>query len=127
MEITEITLERTPCFGTCPVYKVMLRRDGTACYEGVAYVAREGRYRGTIEAPLFDRLARMTVEKGYFDLRPRYAVPVTDHPSVITSVLRAGTRKTVDHYANAGPAALKAIERAIDAATRQIRWEKDKG
>jgi hypothetical protein len=127
MEITEITLERTPCFGTCPVYKVTLRRDGTALYEGVAYVAREGRYRGTIGAPLFDRLARMAVEKGYFGLRGRYAVPVTDHPSVITSVLRGGTRKSVDHYANAGPAALKALETAIDAAAREIRWEKEEG
>jgi hypothetical protein len=126
-EITEITLERTPCFGTCPVYKVTLRRDGTAFYEGNEYVRQMGKHRGTIEAPLFDRLAQRVAGKGFFDLEGHYSEPVTDHPSVITTVLRGGTRKRVDRYANAGPRALKTLERAIDAAANRIGWEKTGG
>src|SRR5437868_598498 len=42
--ITEISFERTPCFGTCPVDKLVLRADGTATYTGTRYVERMGEY-----------------------------------------------------------------------------------
>jgi len=33
-DITEVTLERTPCFGACPEDTLILRKDGTAAYLG---------------------------------------------------------------------------------------------
>ena len=43
-QITEIRLERTPCFGSCPVDEVILRPDGSATYIGKRFVKRIGRY-----------------------------------------------------------------------------------
>ena len=42
--LTEISLERTPCFGSCPVDKVVLRPDGTATYIGRRFVERVVNY-----------------------------------------------------------------------------------
>ena len=83
-EITEIRLERTPCFGTCPVDEVVLRPDGTATYIGHQYVKRVGQYRGTFPREDFDRLAELLETKGFFNLKDRYSMRITDHPSLIT-------------------------------------------
>ena len=46
-EVTEISVQRTPCMGDCPVDQLVLRSDGTATYTGVANVERMGNYTGT--------------------------------------------------------------------------------
>ena len=56
-QITEVTLERTPCFGYCPSYKVTLKSDGTIIYEGKKFVQMMGTYKG--EVYNFERLAQL--------------------------------------------------------------------
>src|SRR3712207_4276863 len=46
--ITEIGLERTPCHGTCPVYTVVIKSDGTLRYKGEAFVKRTGEHTGQV-------------------------------------------------------------------------------
>jgi len=43
-DLTEliITLERTRCLGTCPVYKLTISGDGTVVYEGKDFVKVKG-------------------------------------------------------------------------------------
>lgn len=111
-QITEVTLERTTCFGTCPAYKVTLLSDGTIIYEGRRFVEKMGTYKG--EAYGFDRLAQLILAQKYFDMKDDYFRPITDMPSAITSVVRAGKRKTITDYAGSGPVELWGIEMAID-------------
>jgi Domain of unknown function (DUF6438) len=42
----EFSLERTECFGPCPVYKVTIRLDGSVRYVGKKNVQRIGTYTG---------------------------------------------------------------------------------
>lgn len=119
-QITEITLERTSCFGTCPDYKVTLRRDGTIIYEGRRFVQMMGTYKG--EAYGFDRLAQLILAQKYFDMKDDYSRPITDMPSAITSVVRGGARKTIVDYAETGPIELWGIEMAIDGILKNARF-----
>lgn len=121
-QITEITLERTACFGTCPMYTLTLRRDGTATYVGREYVERKGTYKGKIYG--FDRLAQLVQSRGYFNLKDEYTVNATDLPSAITSVVRSGRRKTIRNYGESGPVELWGIEVAIDGMIANTKWEK---
>ena len=111
-QITEVTLERTACFGTCPVYKVTLRSDGTILYEGREFVEMKGTYKGQVYG--FDRLARLIISQGYFNLKDKYSINATDLPSAVTSVVRDGKRKTIVDYGGTGPIELWGIEMAID-------------
>jgi hypothetical protein len=120
--ITEITLERTVCYGFCPIYKVILRSDNTATYIGMKFVERQGTYKAYISG--FEHLAKIIEARKYFSLRNRYTKPVTDMPSAITSVVRNGKRKTVDNYGNSGPIELWEIETLIDGLIANARWEK---
>lgn len=125
--ITEITLERMGCFhGTCPVYQVSLRKDGTATYTGKKYVERIGQYRGKIYTHQFERLARWLELQGYFKLQKNYAEGMSDAEESITSVVRGDIRKTVytrnteDH-----PIELWGINAAIDDVVAHIEWKKE--
>jgi hypothetical protein len=118
-QITEVTLERTACFGTCPIYKVTLRSDGTITYEGREFVQMKGTHKGMVYG--FDRLARLILAQGYFNLKDDYSIPATDLPSAITSVVRAGKRKTIADYGGAGPIELWGIEMAIDGMLKNAK------
>ncbi len=123
-KITEITLERTSCKGPCPVYRVVLLRDGTAIYTGKAHIERIGAYQGKIHLSRFLQLARLLQSEGFFDLMERFSKDVVDSPSAITSAVRGEQRKTIHNHADAGPAKLWGIEMAIDAVVAEIKWEK---
>lgn len=120
--ITEITLERTACFGFCPIYKLILRSDGTATYIVMRFVERQGTYKAYSSG--FEHLAKIIEARRYFSFRDRYTEPVTDLPSAITSVVRNGKRKTVENYGNFGPIELWEIETLIDGVIANARWEK---
>lgn len=121
-QITEVTLERTACFGSCPIYKVTLRSDGTVIYEGKRFVSMMGTYKG--QAYGFDRLAEFVLAQDYFNLKDDYSRPVTDMPSAITSVVRGGKRKTIRDYGDAAPIGLWGIEMSIDGILRNAKLEK---
>ena len=43
-----ISLERTPCYGTCPIYKMEIFSDGSAFYHGERFVDRIGDYEFSV-------------------------------------------------------------------------------
>jgi hypothetical protein len=120
-QITEVTLERTPCFGTCPNYKVTLRSDGTITYEGKRFVTMMGTYKG--QAYGFDKLAQFILAQDYFNLNDNYRIGASDLPSAITSVVQNGKRKTIVDYGGAGPIGLWGIEMSIDGILRNAKLE----
>jgi Domain of unknown function (DUF6438) len=125
-EVTEITLQRTSCYGTCPVYNVELRSDGRAAYHGGSNSRLEGEWVGKVSAKDFAELVRFADAIGYFSYGDLYERPVTDNPWAITTIVRKGIRKTVRNYAESGPLALSGLEAAIDVATTRIEWSKAK-
>lgn len=129
--ISEITLERERCYGGCPVYKVILRRDGSATYIGKENVPRIGEYKSQVfpYQPLgaeFIRLANLIAAQGFLKMNDRYTALISDADTVITSVVHNGKRKTIVNYANQAPIALYGIERAIDGVAAQVKWEQEK-
>lgn len=121
----EITLERTPCYGTCPVYSIIIHGDGTVIYEGKQFVRIEGTRVYTIPKENVEELVGMFYEINYFSLNDRYDASVTDLPTVITSIKVGNETKTVSNYANAGPSRLHDLELTIDQITdSQSLWKK---
>lgn len=130
--ITEVSIERAGCYGPCPVYKAVLRRDGLSMFIGGENAKRTGKYKARIDKGEFDRLAEFLSSRGFFALKDKYSEGwvVQDIPTITTSAVRSGKRKTVkrktlsDNGPKAAPAELMEIEKAIDAAVEQLEWEK---
>lgn len=126
-----ISLERTPCFGGCPVYTVAVSPAGEVTYEGKASVRQLGKASGKIPAQKVDTLLVELEKAGYFSMANRYAASEpscgrysTDSPSAITSVTIRGRTKRIEHDYGCGaaPGALVVLERRIDEVLGSGRW-----
>ena len=108
-----ITLERTACFGVCPVYTVTIQDDGTVQYQGVQHVRVAGVHMWKIEPLAVDALARGMQKAGFFEMKDAYRMPVTDMPTTYTTLTIGGRTKRITDYMGA-PQALAEIEARID-------------
>ena len=126
-----MTLERTPCFGTCPVYTVAISRDGKVEFDGKHHVADSGQATATIPPERVDSLLAELEAAGYFGFADAYVMDspacgmyATDSPTVITSATRDGEIKTVRHDrgCSAAPPELSQLEQRIDEVAGTGRW-----
>lgn len=123
-DITEIAIERTACYGPCPIYWLRLHADGSAEMFGRAHVPHLGKHRGRLDPRVFQDLAGIALELGFFSFDDSYTCSVTDSPTVYTSITRRGRQKIIRHYAPSftGPRSLKILEDKIDEYADAIEW-----
>jgi hypothetical protein len=125
-----IVLERGPCFGSCPTYRLTLARSGAVRFVSSSRgdVGREE--RGSVTPAQYQWLVSEAERIG-FDRLPdniresRYCERMaTDHPSADVSIFRGATVKTVRDYLGChdGPPELRALESAIDSVAGSSRW-----
>ncbi|MEK6287530.1 MAG: DUF6438 domain-containing protein [Acidobacteriota bacterium] len=130
---TLITLERTGCYGMCPIYKLTISADGSVLFEGNRFVKKVGTAKSAISQEQIRELIVAFEKINYFDLKDRYERPeddckqwVTDHPSALTSITLNGTSKSVIHYYGCRGvevlAKLEKLEQAIDDAVNSAQW-----
>jgi hypothetical protein len=122
-----ITLERTMCFGKCPVYTLTIHGDGTVDYEGKKHVGVMGRQKARMSEDKVSQLIDEFVRINYFSLQDSYTKRgMTDMPSAITSIKIGGREKTVRHYSGdrTAPPELKELEKKIDEIVGSAKWVK---
>ena len=127
LEDVIITLERTACKGTCPVYTLTIYGSGTVIYEGKDYVKTKGNVESTIKEEKIEQLVSEFEKIDYFSLNDSYVQRViTDAPSAITSIALGGETKSITHYhgdLNA-PEELEELEDKIDEIVNSDQWTK---
>jgi hypothetical protein len=125
-----IGLERTSCFGQCPVYTVTIDAKGNVIYEGSRFVRVEGRQTDRVPLSRVAALLATTERIGFFDLRDQYRTirsadgseaMVTDLPTAYVTVTRGGRSKRIEDYFGA-PEGLKQLEQQIDETAGTRRW-----
>jgi hypothetical protein len=118
------TLERTACFGTCPVYQLTITGDGTVVYEGRDFVKVKGRQTSSISTAQVQELVAAFERANFLVLTDYMEQKVTDLPYAITSLTLGGKTKTVNHYYgdNSAPQQLTALESKIDEITNSKQW-----
>jgi hypothetical protein len=125
-----ITLERTACLGTCPVYKLAIYKDGSVVYEGKEYVRVKGVEKYRIDVETVQQLADKFVAARYFSFESKYVsiksadgreTFVTDLPSTYTSFTWEGRTKKIDDYVG-GSKELRDLEEEIDRVARSNRY-----
>src|SRR4051812_20510121 len=128
---TVVTLERGPCFGTCPVYRVSLEGNGKVDYAGTRFVTRVGSDTARVTPDEVGRLVDSLDAAGYFALADEYVSNspacgryATDAPTATISVRSGGRSKSVrhDHGCVGAPKALGGMERLIDSVAGTARW-----
>lgn len=140
---TLIKLERTECYGTCPVYTLTITANGTVVYEGRRFVKSEGRVESKISPEQLSEILAAVRRADYFSMKDRYALVEdgcdgiwTDLSSAITTIRINGRTKTIRHYygcqdkPNDGislrvyPRDLYELENKIDEIVGSEKWVK---
>jgi len=125
-----ITMERTMCLGTCPVYELTIYGDGRVVYNGHQHVEVTGIQTSNISPDSVRELIDEFYRIGYFSLRDEYrykwsflgfGVRITDAPTTITSITVDGRVKQVVEYDGA-PQKLIELEDKIDETADTQRW-----
>ena len=127
---TLIHLQRTSCYGPCPIYTVTIDARGTVTYDGERFVRAVGRQTAQIAPSIVATLLTSAERIHFFDLRAAYrgienpdgsVTSVTDLPTTIVTITVDGRTKRVEDYVGA-PQVLAQFEREIDEAARTRRW-----
>ena len=118
---TLIKLERTQCFGTCPVYSVTIDAEGNVSYEGKQYVRVEGPQTSRSSVEAVAAILAAAERLGFFELRDRYRAPITDLPTTFVTIRSGGRTKRVEDYYGA-PEGLRKLEAQIDAVANTRQW-----
>ena len=91
-----ITFERTPCFGTCPGYKMQVYSDGRVEYEGRRAVPMMGKKELRLSANGVTDMLRQAQEAHFDQFQNRYSRNTSDLPSTIIGIRQPnGQLKTV--------------------------------
>lgn len=126
-----ISLERTPCYGTCPVYRVSILGDGTVHYQGTAHVRQEGSATAAVEPREVRRLLDEFQQAGFSAMQESYTYGAaacgryaTDAPSAVLEITRDGETKRVQHdYGCMGaPRVLRELAGRVDQTARTAQW-----
>jgi hypothetical protein len=114
------SIERTPCYGTCPTYRFKVYESGFAEYEGIRFVDSVGTFTVQVPQLRLQQLKELLHEVNYFSFQDKYIDPfITDIPHTITIVQLDGRVKRVLNGHEGTPEGLVIFERFIDGLVQE--------
>ncbi|MDQ2799524.1 MAG: DUF6438 domain-containing protein [Armatimonadota bacterium] len=123
-DITEIRVERTWCYGGCPIDTLIVGTGGAALYTGRRSVPRLGDYAAAADYPdaLFP-LAHWLTGQGFFDLKDSYGQGNIDIADTILTVARGGQRKTVVNHGLGQSDLVWGMATAVHGFAADLMWQ----
>lgn len=115
------SIERTPCFGRCPIYKLEVYDGGYVEYMGKRFVDNVGKFHAQVGQDKLEALRAKAKEIGYFDLEGEYPSQIADFPSTITTIKIDGKRKRILNKQNA-PMKLYEYQNYMDTLFLDVKW-----
>ncbi|WP_132145325.1 DUF6438 domain-containing protein [Luteibacter rhizovicinus] len=118
-----VSLERTVCFGNCPIYVMTLRREGRASLitndigdNQIKY------YEAEISPELFARATQLVQGAMQAAKKQQYAGQWTDDYSAIIRVESASGSWCVSDYGQVAPVQVWALEELLHQFRGKIQW-----
>ena len=87
-------IDRTPCFGKCPVFTIELFDDGTVKYTGVAFVDKQGSFTAQASTEFIKQIQSKALSIKYLSFENKYPIApvvIADLP-ITTTFIRIGTK-----------------------------------
>lgn len=104
-----ISLQRTACFGTCPIYKIEIFSDGSGIYTGTRFVENIGVTKFSLSETQLNLILTKAEAIGFTSMKEEYSEPISDLPTTFIQI----KDKKIRDYTGA-PKTLKNLENLID-------------
>tara|TARA_B100000614_G_scaffold187271_1_gene168379 strand:- start:3761 stop:4180 length:420 start_codon:yes stop_codon:yes gene_type:complete len=109
---TLILLERTACFGNCPVYSIKIKNNGSGIYVGKNFVKNIGEFTFNISKSEIDKILKKAEKIDFWNLKNEYYENISDLPTTYIQI----KNKKIKDYVGA-PKQLKELQKLIDNIT----------
>lgn len=117
------TINRTACYGRCPMYQAIFMDNGEVKYIGKRFVDNVGTYTTLLTEEEVKEIENQINTANYYSFDSIYPTLITDFPSCITEVNLNGKYKRVLNRQNP-PQALRAYEQFLDRLLENRDWKK---
>ena len=104
-----ISLEKTACFGTCPILKIEIYNNGAIVYNGIKHVKKIGIYNLQIEKKEIQKILSKAKEIGFYSLENEYTERISD---LQTTYIMINGKLIKDYFG--APKKLKNLETLIE-------------
>lgn len=119
-----LSYERTPCFGRCPVFAIMVYKSGYTTYEGKMNTEYSGMNYQYMDLEIIKGIINRANEVGFFTLRDEYDGGVSDLPYRKTFVrYKSSSKKVVNKGGGDIPEGLSEIEGLIERTFKEVSWK----
>jgi len=137
----KMILSRTSCYGTCPIYTIVVGGDGACTFKGFDFTAVKGERAFHIEPKavldLLNEFYRIDflglrdryLERIYIGVRPDGTIEksigsVEDDPHTLITLKLGTYSKTIEKNSEFGPSDLVDLADRIDRVTNSAQWVK---
>lgn len=117
------TINRTACYGRCPMYQAIFMDNGEVKYIGKRFVDNVGTYTTLLTEEEVREIENQIKTVNYYSFDSIYPTLITDFPSCITEVNLNGKYKRVLNRQNP-PQALRTFEQFLDGLLENRDWKK---
>jgi len=118
-----ITLEKTRCFGTCPVFTLEIYADGEAILRGEENIHKIGEFHSALSKKQVKELVKEFRNRDFFGFEDTYTSSASDLPTTYLSFTDKGETKKITDYDQA-PESLKELEAKVEAYIGILSWRK---
>lgn len=121
--IESIKISRGRCFGTCPVYDLMINSNGTAELNAREYMKQSGMLKAKIDKKSFEELSALISYLNPDSLKSDYSIDASDNPGIDIEFTFNGRHKDVHDYGLEGTLGLQQLYSLIEKLLENQKWK----
>ncbi|MES2621492.1 MAG: DUF6438 domain-containing protein [Bacteroidota bacterium] len=113
-----LSMERTACFGSCPVFEAKLYSNGLLLYNGKMFTQHTGCGYAEVPKAEIAQLLEYVKEAGFFNLENKYPIneqAPSDLPGCHLYIKSGANEKRIEDEGWETPSALTAIQNRVDS------------
>lgn len=122
-DILIISLEKTPCYGPCPAYKMEIFSSGLVRFKGESNHKMIGNYESSLHQEDLQKIVQRFRDSNFFKFKNQYTGNVSDLPTTYIYFKDQSNEKTIQDYYNA-PEQLKELEQVVENLIPTLPWKK---
>lgn len=123
--IQKVQFSAGACFGTCPIFNMVIQENGNAEFDAKNFNDVEGKFKTVIQKPQLDSLFKLINQAKITSLKDHYDAEITCQPTYdLVVVFRDGKTKHISDYGPSGPDELGKIYSMLFSLRETQDWQK---
>lgn len=121
-----VELKKGPCFGSCPVFEMIIYEGGWVSYEGERFTNRIGMHMKQIDVETFKDVMRAFEDADVWQYQNIYKAQIPDMATVTVVYHKDGNTKSIKGK-DGRPAKIVELGKMLDQIAQSSGWERYSG